>query len=137
MGGDGIPFILVSATAQKRMSWVKLILFLMLTRLQHLSELRNLLFTENVLKGISPISKKEGSFTSIKGNLLNGLKVAKEKLLKISMPASIPLWESEGFESIAGIDINFPIDGYKNLDQASPRVPQIDTKKRNLLHKVR
>ena len=27
------------------------------------------------------------------------------------MPASIPPWENEGFKSIAGIDINFPIDG--------------------------
>ncbi len=42
------------------------------TRRLHLSELQNLLFTENVLKTISPISKKEGSFTSIKVNLLNG-----------------------------------------------------------------
>ena len=26
------------------------------------------------------------------------------------MPASMPPWENEGFKSIAGSDINFPID---------------------------
>jgi hypothetical protein len=36
--------------------------------------------------------------------------VAKEKRSMISMPASMPPWESEGFKSIAGSELNFPID---------------------------